>query len=153
MASVLAYNEVLFNIVPFKDQEEALWALRVDDAGCTLDLFGLAVPHGPNHHTFGDLRYVVRGQGTRMFDIVSRAEKWWERFRSGSNRGRPLGTGTWRSADDFEANLRIAVHSLRVQRRKVTQEEVAGMFFTSDRQLRTWLVQYGVKWKRVLEVS
>ena len=150
MTALMTYNELLFNIVPFKDREEALWALRIIDAGCTLDLFGLAVSHGQNY-TPGELKYVVRGQGRRMFDIISRAETWWDRFRGEGIRGRPLGTGTWRSADDFETNLRIAIHSLREQQRKVTQQEVAETLYTSDRQLRAWLGQYGLNWKRVLK--
>ncbi len=148
VTALVTYNELLFNVVPFKDREEALWALRIIDAGCTLDLFGLAGPHGQKY-TPGELKYVVRGQGRRMFDIISRAETWWDRFRGEGTRGRPLGTGTWRSADDFETNLRIAIHSLREQQRKVTQEVVAEMLYTSDRQLRAWLRKYGLDWKRV----
>jgi hypothetical protein len=148
--ALMTYNELLFNMVPFKEWEEALWALRIIDAGCMIDLFGLAVPDGQNY-TPGELKYVVRGQCRRMFDIISRAETWWNRFRGESIKGRPLGTGTWRSADDFERNLHIAIHSLQAQQRKVTQQEVAETLYASDRQLRAWLGQYGLNWNRVLK--
>ncbi len=152
-SALKTYNEVLFNIVPFQEREEALWALRIDDNDCRLDLFGLAIPHG-HSYTIGGLKYVLRGQGTRLFDLVPRAEKWWDRFRGEAARGgRPLGSGTWRSADDFETNLQIAVRSLRAQGRRVTQEEAAKMLHTNDRQLREWLKRYGVKWKRISETT
>ena len=57
--------EALLNLMPFEDNEEALWVLRLESSGATLDLFGLAVyvDDPPLCLEAGELAYVMRGRG------------------------------------------------------------------------------------------
>ncbi len=151
----------LLNLVPFEEDEEALWALRVERDNSSLDLFGLADSdasrQAPNTHqrenetfTAGELRYILRGGNKSLIDVLDSAERWWSSFSAHTVLGRPRNSGTWASAEEFEDALRKAVRNLRSQGRKVTQESVAELLSSNDRVLRGWLNRYHVKWIDVL---
>ena len=156
----------LLNLVPFEGDEEALWVLRIEKSGAVLDLFGLAayeeredLHRKYGNITKGEVAYVLRGRNdTSLISLVPQAQQWWSAFSKGRRiGGRPRNSGTWASASEFKDSLHAAVHSIREQGRKVTQEEVAGVLngrpdSTSDsdiRQLRRWLNAFGVDWSEV----
>lgn len=152
---LMHYNQELINLAPFEQQEEALWAIRVKNAGSTADLFGLGIRYGSGEqatYEIGELKYVLRGSGTQLLDLVRRAERWWDEFRDEGTMGRPAGTGTWESGTEFWIALRAAVYAMRAANRKVTQENVASHFSCSDRVLREWLKRYNFSWKEVLKI-
>ncbi len=149
------YNQNLMNLAPFEQAEEALWAIRVNSADSTADLFGLGVPYGYGEQTtyeMGELKYVLRGSGTQLFGLVRHAERWWDRLRGETTGGRPAGSPIWGSHMEFWLGLRRAVRALRTKGHKLTQENVADRLGYSDRELRRWLKQYGIKWEDVRKI-
>lgn len=151
------WSEVL-NVLPFQEYERAMWALRLEirqrTSVHTLDLFGLAEYPTEWHQTLGvptagRLAYSVCGYGRSLIELLDSAEKWWSQFRGLTFRGRPKGTGTWRDREHFESGLRRAVEKARSEGDRVTQENVATRLHTSDRQLRTWIQDYGVNWREI----
>lgn len=158
MDHVVEWVEVL-QALPFEGNEQAMWALRVEHgeetAVYTLDLFGLADYPTEQHQALdvpvaGDLAFSVRGKSRFLTEeLLGAAERWWGQFRGLTLRGRPLGSGTWTSREEFEDALRRAVTEVRSEGGKVTQESVAQHLYTSDRQLRDWLQQFKVEWAEV----
>lgn len=149
------YNEEIMRMVPFEQQEEALWAIRVNGADGTADLFGLGVRYENGEQTtyeMGELRYVLRGRDTQLLDLVRRAERWWDKFRGETTGGRPAGSPIWGSGTEFWIGLRKAVRAVRAKGDKLTQENVADRLGYSDRELRRWLKQYGIKWEDVRKI-
>jgi hypothetical protein len=145
----------ILNLAPFKEREEALWAIRINSAGSTADLFGLGVRYGSGGQTtyeMGELKHVLQGSGTQLFDLVRRAERWWDRLRGETTGGRPAGSPIWGSHMEFWLGLRRAVRALRAKGHKLTQENVADRLGYSDRELRRWLKQYGIKWEDVRKI-
>lgn len=79
-----------------------------------------------------------------------------ERLRSNRPTGRPRGSGTFSSAEEFEAALTAVVEELLRQGQKPTQARVAQHLSTprsigadqpeelSDRQLRAWCTRFGL---------
>jgi hypothetical protein len=149
------YNQELIKLAPFEEQE-ALWALRINDADSTADLFGLGTPYRNKDQTacyaWGELKYVLRGGGTQLFDLVRRAERWWDRFRGEKTVGRPVGSGTWESTIEFWIALRAAVHALRAANHRVTQDKVADELKCDPRVLRRWLEEHSIKWEEVPKI-
>ncbi len=145
----------LLNVMPFEGDEEAFWALRVNTGGAVLDLFGLVERHvweGLFRFEAGELAYVLRGRGTSSADrLVAQANRWWASFRSVTFGGRPLNSGTWASANDFETNLRAAAQTLRIEGRRVTQENVTDILHCNVRSLSRWLRSYGIEWEDFLK--
>jgi hypothetical protein len=150
--------EELLNIVPFDGYEQAMWALRVERKKLTavsaLDLFGLAEYPTEAHRkagvpVAGRLGFVARGQDESLLELLYAARKWWASFRGLTFKGRPPGTGTWGSREDFERALRRAVGAIRADEGKITQERVADYLNTSDRYLRYWLDTHGLSWQEV----
>lgn len=151
----------LLNLVPFEEDEEALWALRVETGNAALDLFGLADSGASRQATSshqgksdmftpGELKYMLRGVDKSLIDILDSAQRWWSSFSAQTVLGRPRNSGTWASAQEFEDALRKAVRNLRSQGRKATQESVAELLSSNDRVLRRWLNRYHIKWIDVL---
>jgi len=154
---VLEWSEVL-HVLPFEGDEEAMWALRVERTEGTvvhvLDLFGLAEYPTEWHQAYevpvaGELAFSVRGKGRSLIEILESAERWWGQFRGLTFRGRPPGSGTWASCEEFEDALRQAVTKVRSEGGKVTQESVALHLYTDDRQLRDWMKRFKVEWAEV----
>jgi len=151
--------EELLNTVPFQEYECAMWALRIERrklaAVHTLDLFGLATYPTEEHRrsglpVAGKLAFSVRGHDRFLIDLLDAAERWWAQFRGLALRGRPKGSGSWASRQEFEARLREAVATVRADKGKPTQENVAPLLCTSARQLRAWLHKFGMNWKQVI---
>jgi hypothetical protein len=158
MDDVLEWSEVL-HVLPFEGDEAAMWALRVEHGEGTvvynLDLFGLAEYPTEQHQALGvpvagDLAFSVRGKGRFLTEeLLGAAERWWGQFRGFTLRGRPLGSGTWASREEFEDALRQAVTKVRSEGSKVTQESVAQHLYTNDRQLRAWIEHFQVNWLEI----
>lgn len=115
----------LLKLMPFEEDEEALCALRVQNGGSTLDLFGLAAYPTTEHREYGlalngPLAFALRGRDPSLIDLVHAAKRWWSRFEGHPIVGRPANTGVWASADDFRDALEEALGSLREQGCKVT---------------------------------
>jgi hypothetical protein len=156
MADVSAWTSV-FGVLPFEEYEQAMWALRIryreKVSVHTLDLFGLAEYPDEMHQRLaipvaGKLAFVVRGHGRRPIDLLDAAERWWAEFRGLTLRGRPKGTGTWSTRDDYLAALREAKLMTRSNGDKTTLENVAAHFSppTTARQLRAWNSLHTVNW-------
>lgn len=142
---------------PFKGLEEALWALRITSGGSAVDLFGLGIPSarsGSEQHDYklGQLKYVLRGSGTKLVHVIERAQRWWDLLRGEITGGRPAGSSIWGSRIEFWIGLRMAVRALRANGHKLTQENIAERLGYSDRELRRWLNQYGIQWKDVPKI-
>ncbi len=148
------WSDVL-NALPFDGDEKAMWALRIERRESatvnTLDLFGLA-----EYETYpviglwtvaGKLAFSMRGQDRSLVDLVDAAEKWWSQFRGLPLKGRPPGTGTWNSRENFVNALNRAMAKTISDGNKVTQEKVAEILHTDDRQLRTYLKRFGINWQ------
>jgi hypothetical protein len=153
----MEWSEVL-HVLPFEGDEEAMWALRVERTEGTvvhvLDLFGLAEYPTEWHQAYevpvaGELAFSVRGKGRSLIEILESAERWWGQFRGLTFRGRPPGSGTWASREEFEDALRQAVTKVRSEGGKVIQESVAQHLYTDDRQLRDWMKRFKVEWAEV----
>jgi hypothetical protein len=146
-----AWSEVI-DVLPFEKDERAVWALRVEHGTFptvdTLDLFGLAEYSSVGEPVAGALAYSVRGKDRFLIDVLDAADRWWAQFRGLVLRGRPKGTGTWATGDDYSDALREAVARVRSDGDKVTLENVARCFSppTSARQLRAWNKRYGIDW-------
>ena len=158
MGDMTAWSEV-FDVLPFEEYEQAMWALRIEDiwrpAGMGAhDIFGLVSYPTDLHRELripvaGDLAYVVRGKGRRMLELLDAAEKWWVQFRGLTLRGRPKGTGTWKNREHFLSAAKAAVSELRAEGEKITQETVAARLPTSDRMLRKWRADFDVSWQEI----
>ena len=71
-------------------------------------------------------------------------------------RGRPKGSGTFETREEFLAALRLVIRHVRQHNPPVTQSKVAtyfhrvaGLVCGSDRQLRDWLEAFGLVWDEV----
>ena len=157
MDDALEWSEAL-HVLPFEGDEAAMWALRVEHTEGAivhvLDLFGLAEYPTEGHQAAGvpvagDLAFSVRGKGRSLIEILDSAERWWGQFRGLTFRGRPPGSGTWASREEFMDALRQAVTKVRSEGGKVTQESVALHLYTNDRQLRDWIKRFKVEWAEV----
>ena len=157
MDDALEWSEAL-HVLPFDGDEAAMWALRVEHTEGTivhvLDLFGLAEYPTEGHQAAeapvaGDLAFSVRGKGRSLIETLEAAERWWGQFRGLTFRGRPRGSGTWASREEFEDALRQAVTKVRSEGGKVTQESVALHLYTNDCQLRDWMKRFKVEWAEV----
>lgn len=155
MTDISAWSGVL-GVLPFEEYEQAMWAVRIQYrelvAVHTLDLFGLAEYPDELHQRFatpvaGKLAYVIRGHGRRTIDLLDAAERWWAQFRGLTLPGRPKGSGTWSCREEFAAKLRGAVSTVRSNKGKPTQENVAPLLNTNARQLRAWMKAYHMAWK------
>ncbi len=158
MEELSEWSEIL-NALPFEGDEKAMWALRVERREHatvnTLDLFGLAEYKsysviGP-WAVAGKLAFSMRGQDRSLIDLVDAAEKWWAQFRGLAFKGRPPGTGTWSSREDFEDALNRAVTKTRSEGDKATQENVVKRLQTDARQLRSHLKRFGINWREVIK--
>lgn len=74
--------------VPFKGEEQAALALRLEVDGGTLDLFGLCNPDsstpGMEDYGLGDLVFIVQGNSRALKPaqhLVQLADKWWAKRR------------------------------------------------------------------------
>jgi hypothetical protein len=158
MGDMTAWSEV-FDVLPFEEYEQAMWALRIEDSWRpvgmgALDIFGLVSYPTDLHRELripvaGDLAYVVRGKGRRMLEILDAAEKWWRQYRGLAVKGRPPGTGIWRDREHFLTAVKEAVASIHSNGGKVTQESVADRLCTDDRQLRHWINGFDVNWQEI----
>jgi hypothetical protein len=158
MDEVVEWLEVL-HALPFEGFEKAMWALRVEQVegtvASTLNLFGLAEYPTERHQALGvpvagDLAFSIYGKGRFLTEeLLDAAERWWGQFRGLALRGRPPGTGTWESREEFEEALRRAVAEVRSEGSKVTQESVAQHLYTDDRQLRAWSEHFRVNWLEI----
>ncbi len=142
-------HAALLNLVPFKGEEEALWALRVCRGDTVLDLFGLASRTERGTFTGGELAYRLSGEDTSLLDLQSKAKQWWSKRLGRAIQGRPRGSGRWTSRDDFEGTILAAVRTLRAGGRKVTLEKVAKIIPCDDRYLRDRIKYYGFEWKDI----
>jgi len=145
----------ILNLAPLQEQEEALWAVHIKTVGCTLDLFGLGTPYRQGEdraYEMGELRYILQGGDTSLFNLVERAKRWWDGFRGKGTIGRPKGSGTWESSMEFWIALRAAVRATRTANQEVTQENVASYLRCDDCVLRRWVKQYGISWNQVLKI-
>ena len=145
----------LYNLMPFKGHEEALWAIRIDVGASVLDLFGLGTPYGQGDervYTVGELGYRMHGCGRGPLDLVARADRWWTQFRGETITGRPYGSGRWTSLDEFKKDVWSAIAALRVQDCQATQERVAELLYTGARQIRREVKRHGfASWKDFLK--
>jgi hypothetical protein len=157
---VSEWSQVL-SALPFNESEEAMWALRAEEkwrptGGGSLDIFGLAEYPTEIHRELGmpvagDLAYVVRGSGKdkALTDLLEVSKIWWAQFRGLIFKGRPKGTGTWKSREEFEAAVREAVIATLSAKENVTQENIASRLHTSDRQLCAWINHVGSSWQDI----
>jgi hypothetical protein len=141
----------LMNIVPFKENEEAIWALRVERGSAVLDLFGLAAYPTEMHKiegvvTYGGLKMNALGWDTTLPDLVDAAKRWWSHLQGLSIQGRPRYSGMWASAQHFQDELRTAISTLREQGRRITLEEVSELLHCDIRTLQRWLRRSGTVW-------
>ena len=152
----------LLSYAPFDGDEEAIWALRVQDGPNTLDLFGLADYKSADdghlrreHVNLGAMRHVLRGKDTSLLGYLHHAERWWSSWRGRGPRplGRPPDTGTWQSRNQCREAIATAIVDLRSEGAKETQENVASRLNCNDRVLRYWLSRYGLEWKELLRTS
>jgi hypothetical protein len=141
------------NLMPFEEYMLAVWALRATRGSAMLDLFGLVerrVEVGSVRYvSTGEVAYVLRGQDTSLIDLIAQAKRWWTGSSGSTIGGRPVGSGTWASAADFEEALRVAARRLNTERRKVTQENVAEVLHCNARSVNRWLKRYGIKWNDI----
>jgi hypothetical protein len=145
------YLPEVYEAIPFRSDEKALWALRIERGRDELDLYGLA-EYGPNGLHVGELKFCLRGHGVGLVDIVKQARQWWAKFRGlPVGGGRPLNSGAWRGRDDFAHATRKAIADLRGKGTKPTQEKVATVLSCSDGQLRRWIRRYGLSWDELLK--
>jgi hypothetical protein len=146
----------LYNLMPFEGHEAALWAIHIDAGAFVLDLFGLGTPYGQGDeraYEIGELGYRMQGRGRGPLDLVARADRWWTQFRGEKITGRPYGSRRWASLDEFKKDVRSARDTLRIQRRKATQENVAEALYTDARQIRRELERHGIaSWKDFLKM-
>jgi len=148
-------DDTLMKLLPFEGEEEALWALRVENAHSVLDMFGLKgwTPPGDatrNYLWLGGFAYSLHGHDdTSLVELVRDGEKWWRNLSRERIQGRPRGSGTWESPGHFKRELRGAGRELHVRGLKVTQETVAELFQTNDRVLRRWLSDNNIDWREV----
>lgn len=144
--------------LPLDDGRRALLALRVRSRRSTLDLFGLAgykppavvVPDADDYLWVGGLVCSLRSRDdTSLLHVISHAHDWWGRISIEKILGRPKGSGTYASADEFRAALTLAVREVRAAGLAVTQpkvERALGVHHGEGRQLRKWSRQYGISW-------
>ncbi len=140
----------LLDLVPLKGEEEALWALRVRRGDTVLDLFGLARRTERGTFTGGELAYALRGEDASLLDLASKAKQWWSKRRGLTIRGRPQGSATWISADEFRTRLYETAQRLRAKGTRPTQQNIADFWQCDDALLRKWLRRYGVDWRDFL---
>lgn len=93
----------------------------------------------------------MRGYDKSWTDLLVSADRWWAEFRSLTFRGRPKGTGTWTSREDFENELDRTLEELRSRGVKVTQEKVAGRLCITKKTLSRWLQDCGRNWSEIRE--
>jgi ribosomal protein L37AE/L43A len=141
----------LLNIVPFEEDQEALWALHVERGSAVLDLFGLAAYPTEDCRkdgvvTVGELRINSLRWDRTLHKLVGAAEHWWSRFQGLSIDGRPPGSGIWASEEQFKDDLRNAVSTLREQGRKITQEEVSNFLHCEVSTVKRWLRDSDTSW-------
>ena len=162
--------------LPLPDGRRALLALRVRRRRSTLDLFGLAgykpepvpevLPPGiryeqighnpalenPDAYSWGDeMACVLKeyDEDASLSEVAFSAQEWWRRICNMIPLGRPRGSGTYASRDEFIAALTVAVREVRAAGLRVTQpavEQVLGVHQGHGRQLRKWLDQHKVSW-------
>ena len=142
----------VMDVLPFEGCEEAMWAVRVEDQGSAIDLFGLADYPTESHKQLGlpiagKLAYAVRGHGRSPIDLLDAAEGWWAQYRGLTFRGRPKGTGTWPSPQHFEHDLDLVLAEMRSQGEKVTQEKVSHRLNIHKKTLDRWLRDCGRSWQ------
>jgi hypothetical protein len=142
----------LLNIVPFEEDEEALWALRVERGSAVLDLFGLAAEPTEDRRkeravTVGKLESNLLGSDKTLLNLVGAAKHWWSRFQGISIDGLPPGSGIWTSAEQFKDDLRKALSTLRRQGRKETQEEVSKFLHCDIRTLQRAHDRFDFPWR------
>src|SRR5215211_420018 len=71
----------------------------------------------------GAFAYSLRSlDDTSLVELVRSGARWWNDFSNKVIRGRPLGTGTWISLEEFEEALRRVVRALVAGGHKPTQE-------------------------------
>jgi hypothetical protein len=64
-------------------------------------------------------------------------------------KGKPRGSGRrYDNKAQFLRKLREAIQSLKKQKKSITQEAVSKVMHCDDRQLRAWLKEFDIKWKR-----
>ncbi len=149
------YPDELAGILPFRGGELAYWGLRVEESRSVLDLFGFQGWSPPDADAqeylwFGSLAYSLRGRDdTSLMRLAEHAATWWRDFSLQRVRGRPRGSGTWESGELLEAKLREAVAAERSAGRTPTQEKVAPLLYTSTRQLRAWISDNKIDWKKI----
>jgi hypothetical protein len=110
-------------------------------------MFGLKGPKGwvpPEDNAreylwFGALAYSLRGyDDTSLVQLVENGVTWWSDFSAHKIDGRPRGSGTWDSPEDFKNQLRTAVRKLHMQQEKVTREKVAEELYCDVSTLYRW---------------
>src|SRR5215211_7621750 len=166
-----SYPDALSGLLPFEGTEQAYWALQVtkeqaipgfygEKNKAVLDMFGLKGPASPEDQArdylwLGAFAYSLRSlDDTSLVELVRSGARWWNDFSNKVIRGRPLGTGTWISLEEFEEALRRVVRALVAGGHKPTQERVARQLQTDDRTLRRWVDRYygaGTGWDEVLK--
>lgn len=120
-----------------------------------MDMFGLKglegwAPSDEEYLWFGDFAYSLRGRDdTSLMDLVEAGKTWWRDFSVERVQGRPSGSGTWTSTDEFESDLLAAGDKLRGQGDNPTQEKVAGLLHCDIRTLQRWLERSGISWQDV----
>jgi hypothetical protein len=144
------YPDELTGLLPFRGEEEAYWGLRVGGNRSVVDMFGLKGPTSEERLRLGGFAYSLRGSDdTSLMRLVENGATWWRDFSWENVQGRPRGSGTWQSEDEFKSKLRATVGKLRVQGGRVTQENVADLLCCDIRTLQRGIAVYGINWKDV----
>jgi hypothetical protein len=158
--------------LPLDDGRRALLALRVRSRKSLLDLWGLeGKPRitekdrryaeyciDPDDHLWvGPLDFVLAGrEDTSLLHVISEAHAWWRHISLEKILGRPRGSGTYASVDEFRHALTRAVLEVRAAGSAVTQpkvEEALGVRQgAGGRQLRKWLRQYNISWSEATKL-
>ena len=129
--------------------------VHVEENRSVVDMFGLKglegwAPSDEEYLWFGDFAYSLRGRDdTSLMDLVEAGKTWWRDFSVERVQGRPSGSGTWTSTDEFESDLLAAGDKLRGQGDNPTQEKVAGLLHCDIRTLQRWLERSGISWQDV----
>jgi hypothetical protein len=150
-----SYPDALTELLPFEGAEEAYWGLRVVEKRAVLDMFGLKgpkgwAPAGEEHLWLGGFAYSLRGQDdTSLMHLAENGARWWRDFSLERLRGRPRGSGTWASEDEFERDLRATVDELHARGDRVTQEKVAILLHCDLRTLKRWLKRISPSWQDI----
>jgi hypothetical protein len=145
----------LRGLLPFRGKEEAYWGVRIEEKHSVVDMFGLKgpkgwAPSGEEHLWLGDFAYSLRGRdGTSLTGLVDESATWWRDFSVESVLGRPSGSGTWTSAEEFESELRAAVDNLHRQGDRPTQEKVANLLHCDMSTLKRWLKRINTSWRDI----